>query len=75
MIHLMKYVLIRASFPPLCAVWPKFRLMWIFFFFPVEGGLFTTADLLAAGWAQIPWSLIRANIKTYKRLSQFHLKR
>lgn len=25
------------------------------------------ACLLVAGWAQIPWSLIRANIKTYTR--------
>lgn len=35
--------------------------------FSVQGGLHSKAGLLAAGWAQIPWSLIRANIKTYPR--------
>lgn len=31
------------------------------------GGLHSKAGLLADGWAQIPWSLIRVNIKTYSR--------
>lgn len=48
------------------SVWPKFSLMqWIC---SVQGDYTVKlACLLAAGWAQIPWSLIHANIETYTK--------
>lgn len=39
------------------------------------GGLHSKAGSLAAGWAQIPWSLIRASIKTFPRALFVPLKR
>lgn len=38
------------------------------------GGLHSKAGLLAAGWAEIPWSLIRANVKTFPRARFVSLK-